>query len=111
MKCAFLILLWVVGLGTLSAQNPGPAVTGAIATPLIHGINLSWTASVTPGVTYNVYRSGGSGGPYTQIASGLAVLSFTNSGLPSSTTFYYVVTSVDVNGESSYSNQASATTL
>jgi len=76
-------------------------------------INISWTASSTAGVTYNIYRSTTSGfaiSAATRIATGVSVTNFANTGLAASTTFFYLVTAVNANGESAASNQASAAT-
>jgi hypothetical protein len=70
-------------------------------------IGLSWTAS-TGATSYNVKRSTVNGGPYTTIASGVTTTSYTNTGLTSGATYYYVVTAVNSAGESANSNQASA---
>src|SRR5205085_246903 len=48
------------------------------------------------------------GGPYTTIASPTAT-SFTNTGLTNGTSYYYVVTAVNISGESAKSAQASVT--
>ena len=83
------------------------------ATPTLHGVHLNWPASVTvsPPVTYNVYRGTVHTGPYTKIAGSVTGTAYTDSVLPSSTTYYYVVTSQNINGESANSPEASATTL
>ena len=76
-------------------------------------INLAWTASPTNGVAYSVYSSATSGftpSASNRIASGLTAVSYSNTGLPASTTHYYVVTAQDSAGESAASNQVSATT-
>jgi hypothetical protein len=76
-------------------------------------INLNWTASPTSGVTYNVYSSANAvftPGPSNRIASGITNRNYSNSGLAPGTTRYYVVTAQNANGESSASNEASATT-
>ena len=76
-------------------------------------INLSWTASGTSGVTYSVFRSTTSGftpGSGNQITSGLSGTTYSNTGLSSGTTYYYVVEAVNSNGTSQPSNQASAMT-
>ena len=71
---------------------------------------LSW--SVSSGATsYNLYYSttaGVSPANGTKI-SGITATNYTQSGLISGTTYYYVVTAVNASGESSASNQASAT--
>jgi hypothetical protein len=74
-------------------------------------VALSWTASATAGVTYSVYRGTSSGfTPGTPIASKLSTVSYTDTGLTESTTYYYIVAAVNTVG-SADSAQASATTL
>lgn len=75
-----------------------------------HTVNLSWTPSSTQSVvSYNVYRSGASGGPYAQLTSADANASWSDASVSAGQTYYYVVTSVDGTGtESAYSNQAKA---
>ena len=75
-------------------------------------VALSWTASSSPGIAgYNAYRSTISGGPYTQLNSGLiSTTSYTDQTLQSAHKYYYVTTAVNSQGvEGSYSNEASAT--
>jgi hypothetical protein len=76
----------------------------------IHSVSLTWTASTSPGVTgYRVYRGTISNGPYSLVASLGNVTSYTDNGVLSGTTYYYVVRAVDAsNNESSDSNQAPA---
>ncbi len=80
-------------------------------------ISLSWNGVAAPtgcsGVTYSLYGSTTSGftpGSGNLIASGLATASYNNTGLNSSTTYYYKVVAVDVAGSSAPSTQAAATT-
>ena len=99
--------------GAVGPQVP-LAPTNLIATAVSSSqINLSWTGSATPAVTYNVFRSTTSGftpSAANQIASGITATNFSNTGLAASTTFFYRVTAVNSAGSSPPSNQASATT-
>lgn len=112
MKRALLaVLLLLVSAGFAQAQGAPGSVTWT-GTP--HGNALTWTASATAGVTYNLYRGTVSGGPYAKVNTApIATLTFTdlNSNLTVSTQYFYVATAVDSNGnESAYSNQASVVT-
>ena len=76
-------------------------------------INLTWTASPTTGVTYNVYEGATSGfapSASNRIASGVPATGYAATGLNSLSTYYYRVTAVNAGGESAVTNQASATT-
>jgi fibronectin type 3 domain-containing protein len=86
------------------------SLTGAGVAPVQHSVALSWTASTSTVVGYNVYRGTVSGGPYTKINSAVvAGLNYTDSTVQSGTTYYYVATAVDASGnESVYSNEVQA---
>ena len=93
--------------GTLSSLPSAPA--GLTASPEVSGVKLSWDS--VPGATgYNLKRATIDGGPYSIIASNLAGMTFTNIGLTSRSTNYYVVTAVNGNGESKSSPQVRAIT-
>ena len=72
-----------------------------------HSVLLNWTASPSPGVTgYNVYRSLTSGTGYVKLnSSAVGGLSYTDSTVSNSTTYYYVTTSVDNSGDESSHSQ------
>lgn len=71
-----------------------------------HSVTLSWTDA--DAVTFKVYRSGSSGGPYSPIASGLTTTNYADANTPAGS-YYYVVTAVDGTGaESVYSAETSA---
>lgn len=92
--------------GSLPSLPAAPTILTASAG--VSGIKLGWD-NVSGAAGYNVKRSAVSGGPYSVIASNLASLTFTNTGLSGNATYYYVVTAVNANGESKSSPQASAT--
>ena len=78
--------------------GPGSLLSFNASTCYGHGIGLTWTASITPSVTYNVYRSSVSGGPCTKIANGVTGLGYTDAPLPALTTYYDVVTAASGGG-------------
>ena len=92
-----------------SPTNQSWAGTGAQGSA--HSVSLTWNASVSNVVGYNLYRGTQPGGPYKNKLNGspLPGTSFTDSSVQSGTTYYYVATAVDANSqESVYSNEASA---
>lgn len=103
--------------GAVTRSNPGqaPAAPSNLTATSVGStqINLSWTASTTSGVTYTVYASTvanftpASGN---RIASAVSGSSYTHAGLSPSSTLYYRVTAANSAGESTPSNQATATT-
>lgn len=94
--------------GNACATNAG--AVGWTGTP--HGVCVSWNASTSTVVGYNVYRGTISGGPYTKLTSTITANTFfLDTTAVVNTLYFYVGTAVDSNGnESAYSNQASLTT-
>lgn len=90
------------------AGAPPPAPTGLAATAGNAQVSLSWTASAGA-TSYNIKRATVTGGPYTAVATGVTVTSFTDTTVVNGTTYFYVVSAVNANGESANSNEASAT--
>jgi endo-1,4-beta-xylanase len=107
-KPAYTALLNVLQQGQQPPPNPPPAPTGLTAAAGNGQVALSWMAS-SGATSYVLKRSMTSGGPYTVIANNLTATSFTNTGLANGTTYFYVVSAVNANGESANSAQASAT--
>jgi hypothetical protein len=70
-------------------------------------VTLIWNLS-TNDLGYNVKRSSTSNGVYTTIATNLAGLSFTNSGLANGAKYYFAVSALNLAGESSNSATVSA---
>ncbi|MBW1739913.1 MAG: S8 family serine peptidase [Deltaproteobacteria bacterium] len=92
--------------------TPPEQVAGVTVTTVSSSqLDISWTANTELDLDhYNVYRSTTSGGPYGLVASPTTNL-YSNTGLAASTTYYYVVTAVDVAGnEGDPSLEASGTT-
>lgn len=89
---------------------PIPGVpTGLGATAGSNSVILNWTASSGAPATYNVKRSTNSGSGYVTVGTTTApTVTFTNAAL-GGVTYYYVVSAVNVTGESADSSEASAT--
>ncbi len=82
------------------------------ATPALaqHTVALSWTASTTSGVTYNVYRQQACSGNFSQInASAVTTTVYTDSAVAPGETYCYQVTALMSAVESTVSNPAPAT--
>ncbi|MFC5472327.1 cellulose binding domain-containing protein, partial [Cohnella suwonensis] len=93
---------------TPAAPQPPAAPTGLTAAAGNAQVALSWTASAGA-TSYTVKRATTSGGPYTNVATGVTATSYTNTGLTNGTTYYYVVSASNAAGESANSSQVSAT--
>ena len=85
-------------LGTPVASTPA----GLMAVAGDSRVILTWNASGNA-TNYNVKSATNSGGPYSVIASNLAVLNFTNTGLANGRTYYFVVSATNSAGESANS--------
>jgi TatA/E family protein of Tat protein translocase len=93
------------GAATAAAPSAS-APSGLNAKPSKNSVALSWSAA-SGATSYNVKRSGTSGGPYALIAS-IAATNYSDDGLASGT-YYYVVTSTSAIGESGNSIEVSGT--
>ncbi len=96
-------LLWSASYAPVPVPPTTP--TGLVAVAGAGAAHLFWTGA--PGNTYTVKRGTTSGGPYDVVASGVAAPSHTDPGLTNGTTYYYVVSAVNAQGESGRSNEAS----
>ncbi len=84
---------------------PPPAPTNLAATPANGAANLVWFAS--PGATsYNIRRALADGGPYTFLAN-VSSTNFIDTTLSNGVPHYYVVSALNIAGESANSAQAS----
>lgn len=72
-----------------------------MAAAATHSVLLTWTASPTSGVTYNVYRSLTSGScKTTTVTTGLTATTFTDNAVISGTTYFYSVDAQNGGGKS-----------
>lgn len=71
-----------------------------------HSVALTWTGPLEA-TSYNAYSSPQSGGPYVLTAS-TSAQTWTDRSVHAGQLVFYVVTSVNANGESGYSNEVSA---
>jgi hypothetical protein len=96
---------------TSNATNSPATITlsGAGVTQSQHSVTLSWNASTSAVIGYNVYRATVSGGPYAKLTSApTPAMSYTDTAVQPGATYYYVATSVDSHDvESAYSRQTS----
>jgi subtilisin len=98
-----------VSFTTPAATAPNPP-TSLQATPATgRGVKLTWTASTTPGSSYNVYRttatSGSCGSSFSSIAS-TSTTSYKDTSATRGYYYCYYVTAVNSGGESLPSNTA-----
>ncbi len=98
---------------TTQAAPPAAPTNVTAAAVSSSQINLNWTASTTPGVTYSVYRypvgSGCNGSP-TLLKAGITASSFSDTGLTPATAYCYAVQAVSSAGGVSGSIAATAVT-
>jgi enterochelin esterase-like enzyme/fibronectin type 3 domain-containing protein len=98
---------------TSSWPVPPLAPGGLVATAGIERAALRWTAS-SNATSYNVKRATTNGGPYSTVAN-VAGTNYTDRGVIGGatviggTTYYYVVSALNLGGESTNSSQASVT--
>ena len=99
-------------IDTVSVGTSLGAPTGLTATAISDSqINLSWIDHATAETGFKIERKTGSGGTYAQIATvGANVTSYSDTGLSAGTTYFYRVRANNSTSNSSYSNEASATT-
>lgn len=103
--------------GTVTFASNVNSVAPTFAGTGVPNVALSWVASTTPSVTYNVYRCSISATAciqtqptnFTKIATGIGSLTYTDSTVSSGQAYYYALTAVNTNSvESSLSTVSSA---
>jgi len=99
------------GFTSNAASSPTvEALTGTGAAQSSHYVSLSWNAGGGNPVGYNVFRGTAKAGPFEQINAALdASTNYTDDTVVAGTTYYYVATAVNAQGqESAYSNVGEA---
>lgn len=112
---AFRGYIFAVCLALLAGCNvPQPPALSTVAAPTnltsVAGnarVTLTWTAS-SGAASYNVKRAVNNGGPYGVIAASVAT-TYTDTSVANGTTYYYVVSASDSQGEGVDSAQTAAT--
>lgn len=104
------LLAPLIGTGGGAGGGQAPSTpTGLTATPGNQQVSLSWNASAGA-TSYNIYRNST---PNTQggtaYRTNITVTTFLDSNLVNGSTWYYRVTAVNASGESTRSNEVSAT--
>lgn len=87
--------------------TPPAAPAGLAAMPGNNQVGLSWNASAGA-TSYNVKRATVNGGPYTTITN-VTTTTGLDTALSNGTIYYYVVSALNISGESTNSTQVSAT--
>jgi hypothetical protein len=104
---------YIAALGIVYGDLPNQppfTPTGLTASPSNAAVSLTWNSAALAG-SYMVGRSTISGGPYTNIASGVTATTYRDTSLVNGTTYYYVVAATNAYGASSNSVEVSATLL
>jgi len=102
----FNINWWKFG-GPISPVLPPAAPSNVTSTSNIERVTLRWSA-VPNATSYRIKRSTTSGGPYSTIAS-VAGTNYNDTSVVGGTTYYYVVSALNLGGESLPSAEVSAT--
>jgi transcriptional regulator CtsR len=98
------------GSTTLTVQAVPPSSLAATAVS-VSQINLAWRDNSADETGFKIERKTGATGTYAQIATvGANVVTYQNTGLAASTSYYYRVRAYNATGNSPYSNEAHATT-
>ncbi|MGA9990191.1 MAG: choice-of-anchor D domain-containing protein [Terriglobales bacterium] len=100
----------VLTVGSNASNAATQTLSGMGVAPTQHSVSLSWTDTNSGTAGYNVYRGNASGGPFTEINSGLdTTTAYSDTSVTAGQTYYYVATAVNESGEeSAYSNEAQA---
>lgn len=97
------------GRQSKQSKLPSERLEKAGASAPQHTVSLSWKASTTPGVTYNVYRRGLQGDPAKINSDPICTTSYVDSSVQPGQTYFYVIKAANEKGrESAPSNEIRA---
>jgi uncharacterized protein YjdB len=106
----FIITISVVVVPVTTSPN-APSGLNALATSST-SISLTWQDNSSDETGFEIYHSTTSGSGFTLLTTtGASVTSFSHTGLTASNTHYYKVRSINGQGNSAFTSEASATTL
>jgi alpha-L-fucosidase len=95
---------------SVTGQTSPEAPDSLAATAGDSKVDLTWPAS-SGAASYTVQRATNTGGPYTNVATGLTGTSYTDTTATDGTTYYYIVTATNSVGSSGSSAEANALPL
>ena len=95
---------------SIASNATNSPVTVSLSGTGMHSVVLTWNASPTGGVSYNIFRGTSAGAESTTPinTSSITSLTFTDTSIAPGSTYYYTVEAVDSAGSSTPSNEASA---
>jgi hypothetical protein len=99
------VVLYVAANADAAPVPAAPLWVNALGSPA--QVKVEWSAA-SGASSYNVKRAASPAGPYTTIAANVTATSFIDTGVTRGTTYYYVVTASNDNGESYPSARVSA---
>jgi fibronectin type 3 domain-containing protein len=102
LKFAKLAIIILAFSAIASAQiKVAPVITNKVPAVPAASITVSWTASITQNVTYNVSRGTAPKGPFTPIASGLTTTSYVDNTVVVGTEYFYQIDTILSDGTTS----------
>lgn len=101
----------ILGAGVCTADIVPRVIEAALGKGCVtgHSVVLTWTASTSPGVTYNLYRGTATGGESTLPlnATPISALTYTDSTVQLGQSYYYAVKAVGSGGSLSVASNES----
>ena len=101
-------------ISDIPGTKPEPPTLVEVITVGNQTLTLKWSAPTNNGgypiIEYRIYRATTSGGPYSKITN-VSAMQYTDSGLTNGQVYYYVITAVNQEGESTYSAEINGTPM